>query len=363
METYSGKPIGKLILIIVFMTFLYSCIGPAGPPGEDGIDGADGANGVMGPSGADGTNGTDGTDANATCIYCHNDNSDILAKQLQAGNSGHMTKGNFERSDAGCAGCHTHEGFMDRMARNDNNPTDDIDNPTPPNCRTCHNIHISYDSTDWELTYAVPVTLWIDSVVVDLGKGNLCANCHQPRIPNPMFGTGSDVEILSSRWGPHHGAQSPMIWGTSAFEVAGSETYPSPGSHSHVSAQCILCHMSAVFGSQAGGHTLNMTIDNNGVIEDYLAGCNDCHSGLDDFDYNGAQTEVEGLFEDLFDELLGLGMIDSFNNVVKQIVSSDMAGYIYNYKFVLEDGSMGIHNPSYAYAILTNTIEAIQAGK
>ncbi|MCK4749729.1 MAG: collagen-like protein, partial [Bacteroidales bacterium] len=88
------------ILAFAIMT---SCEGPAGPAGQAG---ADGTNGV---------DGDDGIDANETCKVCHNDESLMLAKQIQHGNAVHMTGGNFERSDKDCAACHTHEGFVDRM--------------------------------------------------------------------------------------------------------------------------------------------------------------------------------------------------------------------------------------------------------
>ncbi len=129
-------------------------------------------------TGCEGPAGVAGIDANETCTVCHNDNSGLLAKQVQHSNSGHMTGGNFERSDADCAACHTHEGFMDRMESGEMEAIADIKNPTPPNCRTCHMIHSAYDSTDWTLTYTDPVELWVNGVTVDVGAGNLCAQEH-----------------------------------------------------------------------------------------------------------------------------------------------------------------------------------------
>jgi hypothetical protein len=41
-------------------------------------------------------------------------------------------------------------------------------------------------------------------------------------------------------------------------------------------------------------------------------------------------------------------------------VTADEAGAMLNYQSVLEDKSMGVHNPPYIIALLTNTIESLQ---
>ena len=329
------------------MSFLTSCEGPAGPAGQDG------------------QNGKDGVDANATCIQCHNDKTRVLAKMMQTSNSGHQTGTSYERSTADCAPCHTHQGYLDVLASGEMEASGDISNPVPANCRTCHMIHENYDSTDFALRTTAAVDLWINNASVDLGNSNVCVSCHQPRIPDPMPAMGGgDVTITSNRWGPHHGTQSAIVWGTAGYEVAGSVSYPESGSSAtHYSAGCATCHMAEPFGAFAGGHSFNMTYDYHGHETDLVVGCQKCHSSIEDFDYHNVQTDVEALVTQLEDKLVTAGIVDQASGLVNAssstplVISADQAGALMNYYMVSEDRSMGIHNPPYVKALLQNSIE------
>ncbi len=331
-------------------------IGCEGPAGITGVDGTDGINGI---------DGVDGVEGTASCKQCHNDNSDVFVKSLQYGNSKHMVGGDFERSQADCAACHTHEGFIDRMESGEMTASSDIAQPSPPNCRTCHQIHINYDSTDFAIRYPDPVKLWINDVTIDNGSGNVCSNCHQPRIPDPMYVIGGDsIEITSKRWGPHHGSQAAMVYGTSGYEVAGSVSYPTAGASLHSGSGCNQCHMPDARGNVAGGHTLKMSYDSYGSKRDWVAGCTDCHIGIKDFDHNGAQTQVATLLDSLHHVLMGEGFLDEDGYLVASsnaplTVSPEQAGFLYNFKFIEEDLSMGVHNYAYTMALLKNSLEEL----
>ena len=174
--------------------------------------------GPQGPPGADGENGV------ATCGQCHDLSTDLYAKIIQYQNSTHLNGGNYERSTASCAGCHTHEGFLDRMDAGVFNASMDVNDPTPPNCRTCHDIHVTYTDADYAISYADAATLWIDDTYsTDFGAGNICGNCHQARLlsPTPDPTTGDSVTITSSRWGYHHGPQYNMLVGQGGYHAAG----------------------------------------------------------------------------------------------------------------------------------------------
>ncbi len=317
--------------------YLTSCEGPMGPAGKD---------------------------ANENCIQCHNDETRVLAKMLQHANSQHQMGTSFERNAANCAACHSHEGFTDRMLAGTMDASAAVDDPTPAGCRTCHNIHNAYDETDWAISFPEPVTLFINDVEMDFGNANICANCHQPRIPDPVLTAGGgNLNITSSRWGPHHGTQSTMVWGTAGYEYSGT-TYPSKnGTHPHADATCTTCHMADAYGAQAGGHTFRMSYDYHGSEEENIAGCTTCHQSLEEFDYNGKMTEIEGLWEDLRDELINIGWVKASDGLVNASsgsplnLSPDEAGAIYNYLFVMEDKSSGIHNPGYAKALLQGSLD------
>lgn len=333
-----------LILAVAGMT---SCEGPAGPAGADGAD------------------GMDGVDANATCTKCHNENSDMLAKMIQADNSVHMTGGAFERNDADCAACHTHEGFIERMDLGEMEASGTVHDPTPPNCRTCHMIHTNYDSTDWAISYPDPVTFWVNGVTADLGDGNICANCHQPRIPDPQMTVGGgDISITNSRWGPHHGTQSGTVYGTGGYEFSGV-SFPATGAHAHAGASCTTCHMADAFGNQAGGHTLKMSYEYHGSEVDNIAGCTECHSSIEDFDYNDVQTDMAELLDSLEGILVNKGFLNASSGLLNAssgsplTLTADEAGAVWNFEFIDQDKSMGVHNPPYVKALLEASIDAM----
>jgi hypothetical protein len=329
----------SLILVIgIGMSFLSSCEGPAGLAG---------------------------TDANESCTQCHNNDGVLEGKILQASVSGHQTGTSFERNGTDCAVCHTSQGFIERVATGELETASVISNPVPVGCTTCHTIHEAYDSTDYALRITEPVTLDMNGVTIDLGSANVCASCHQPRTPDPVVDMNSTalVTITNSRWGPHHGTQAAMVAGTAAYEVEGSKSYPS--SKAHIGAGCNSCHMAEAYGSQAGGHTFGMTYEYHGSEAIYTAGCTKCHSGIDDGspDFEDTMSEVEGLVATLKARLETAEILNASTGLVKTSSSSpisitvDQAAALYNYFYVMEDRSMGIHNPAYAKALLQNSIE------
>lgn len=315
-------------------------------------------------SSCEGPAGIAGEDANETCIQCHNDETTVLAAMTQSANSGHQLGTSFERNGTSCAVCHTHQGFLEHLQTGEMTTAEDISNPLPANCRTCHYIHENYDSTDFELRATEAVTLSINSVEIDLGTGNACISCHQPRVPSPMPEAGGEnLSITSSRWGPHHGTQSALLYATAGYEITGSESYPAEGAHMHTSAGCNGCHMAEPFGAFAGGHSFSMTYEYHGSETDHLVSCTGCHNDIESFDYNGSVTEITALMEELEDILITEGYINETTGLLNAssdsplVLSPDVAGAILNFRIVEEDGSHGVHNPAYAKALLQNSIE------
>ncbi|HKJ91709.1 MAG TPA: hypothetical protein VJ957_01020, partial [Longimicrobiales bacterium] len=276
-----------------------------------------------------------------------------MSRVLQYENSVHATGGNFERaSDKVCAVCHSDEGFVERIADGTDTIAAAPANPTPPSCRTCHMIHTNYDSTDLQLRTTSPVTLMLNGETVDLGKGgeaNLCAECHQPRLPDPMptMGDTAHLTLASAYWGPHHGPQGAVLAGTGAFEFSGSQTIAGgPTAHGSDQGGCPQCHMAAAYGVQAGGHTWNMTYTLHGTVDDNTAGCvaSGCHSSMADFDKGGVQTDVETMLDSLQTLLNGKGIM-SGSGLVAGTYSSDLIEAYYNWAYFDADRSMGVHNP------------------
>ncbi len=302
----------------------------------------------------------DGGVSDASCSDCHNDTTLIVSKEVQWEASLHGSGMTFERNGADCAICHTSEGFTERIAGDTFEISADIQNSSPINCRTCHNIHDTYTSTDWALTTTEPVTFELTGDTYDLGNSNLCASCHQPR-PSydiPQAGEG-DVEITSTRFGPHHGPQSSMIVGVGGFgdEYTGSNVH-----YDAVNNGCISCHMTdGAYGKQAGGHTMNVTYEYHGETVEYLAGCTGCHTDIESFDRNGVQAEVEELLEEARGLLVAQGLIDGESGSgIAGTFTSEQAGALWNYKTVEEDRSNGIHNPGFTKYLLETAIDALK---
>ncbi|MEZ5069734.1 MAG: hypothetical protein R2751_01900 [Bacteroidales bacterium] len=350
--------LGGLGLLLAAGLIVLSCEGPEGPQGPAGVAGTNGTNG---------TNGTDGEDANETCIVCHNDEVVLLAKQQQAMSSHHLMGGNYERNSASCASCHTHQGFIEMQETGA--VAGNITDPAPINCRTCHMIHMNYDESDWSLITTSAVDLAFGGQTVDLGgESNLCVNCHQFRdvAPLPVL-DGEDVSITSSRWGPHHGPHGNNVWGVGGYLVAGSMDYPDEGEGKHSSVGCTTCHMAPVpYGGRAsGGHSFNMTYEYHGSIEENIGACTTCHTSAETFDIGGVQTEVATLLAQLQDLLITGGYLNeetglwNASSTTPIVASPDVAGAMLNYLIVAEDRSLGVHNPDYMVALLTNSIEAI----
>ena len=326
--------------LIIYGIMLSGCEGPKGPQGTEG---------PMGPEGSAGT---------ATCGRCHNVSTTVLAKQIQWQASKHATGGHSggHYASAGCAYCHSNEGFRLAIA---GETVTGIDDATPPNCRTCHNIHTNYDETDYALSTTAPAEIMspmMSSVTtIDIGKGNLCANCHQSRDRGIELAVGGgDFEIVRGL-DPHHGPQANVFAGFGGFEVAGSETYTNSAHTTAVTDGCVTCHM----------------LNDNHTFEPDTDACEVCHTDIGrNFDYRDTQTEISELLEELAvllvaDSLVVLDdddpedLIES-DTIEDQTVSSAKAGAVLNFFTVLEDKSLGIHNAKYVKALLKNSIEALQ---
>jgi len=286
----------------------------------------------------------------------------VAGATLAYENSGHAlgfdkhSQNSYYANGNGCQLCHTSEGFLEYVTYGEL-VSEYIANPSQPGCFTCHSPH---ETGDFSLTTVKPVTLQEGSVF-DVGSGNLCANCHHPRPADIPEVGGPDMEITNKRYGPHHGPQAALLAGVGGYKVPGSLPYTNTAHTTMISDGCVTCHMAAAYGTQAGAHTWRMGYDYHEELVPNMAGCEGCHSGAEDFDINGAVTEINGLIADLKQILMDKDIIgeDGYAKVPITL-SADEAGALYNYKYITEDRSGGVHNIKYAKALLQNSIEALQ---
>jgi len=261
---------------------------------------------------------------------------------------------------------------VERIATDTNATMATVQDPLPINCYTCHQIHTTYTEADWAFTQEDPVTIWVGGQTLDFGKGNLCISCHQSRVFSPalpfepeIVNTGDTVNITSTRYGPHHGPQGMMLPGLNGYEVPGPLVYEN-SAHTALLANntknaCITCHMGVVQdGVASGGHTFRV-ISEEGVIN--TAACVECHTNANDLNalVDDRQAQIEARLLELENLLVARGLYNASNGQNTKGKDAEYeAGALFNFKYVEEDMSRGVHNFKYANALLVNSIAALQ---
>ncbi len=323
------------------------------------------------------------------CNQCHDAPSHHI-KGTEWYVSGHA---NTTRTPSGpnrpqCVSCHTADGFIGRL--NGDTVTNTVYNPI--GCQTCHEPHgITTPADNPHLLRVLgSYTMPDGTVVTNAGFGALCLNCHHVRNGSvetqlANYPVGKNTWWGGSSMGVHDGPQGDMIEGINA--VTYGQNIPSSAHRFAVQDLCVGCHMKTVDDSNdpaflhAGGHTFKMSYDvvSNGVTNtvDRTDACVQCHGPIDDFDmvrqdYNGdgiiegVQTEVQHLLDQLSTMLPGSATNASGNYVADGLVKTSIsfkpnwpqkflkAGY--NWQFVNNDGSKGVHNAPFAVGILKASI-------
>ncbi|MBN2681684.1 MAG: cytochrome c3 family protein, partial [Bacteroidales bacterium] len=300
-------------------------------------------------------------DANESCTQCHNENTTLKAKMVQFAESTHAL-GTYYTRGGECAACHSNEGFLARMSYSSLSELSTFvaEENTPISCYTCHNIHANGDASDLSLTFTAQVTGSIlgftspdisQTTFPNYGDGNLCLQCHQSRDRGNIPGLESTADVtLNGHWGPHYGAQGEILVSAGAVEFGTG--YPAIGSgHGAISDACISCHM------VNGDH--RMTVDYDACVT--------CHTAGDAEDKTDAiQIEIHDQLFTLGAALEGLGAMEAEYDTdgvtvigyspLGVTVSADIAKLVWNYELVYSDHSLGVHNPTYVRAILTNSL-------
>lgn len=388
----------NIVIILLISAVYIGCEGPAGPQGETKV--------VQ----------FEGFAPDINCGDCHNPDYDsvyyLSARRIQWMQSTHYLGGTYAtRNNAPCSGCHTTEGLIERANAKfppQVPPTGwsvvtDQPNSTPVGCFACHSPH---SKGNFGLRTVAPVVIWspmeeISDQTIDLGKGNMCLNCHQtrstsftPKMRKSISATDSLV-ITSSRWYPHYGVQGLMFLGAGkggGFEFPG-KTYGNSSHPSHtqiVQGGCPTCHMADPADGLSGGHSNKIHYETSSGAERYNTnGClqSGCHSGSIDVEkFVGGSASLTGgmgvneyvhAYLDTLATLLkakkilsSSGLVNG-NNGTSSASSSNprtfvgpsgllKAGALYNYYFIEHDASGGIHNSRYTLQLLNDSIEEMR---
>jgi predicted CXXCH cytochrome family protein len=254
----------------------------------------------------------------------------------------HMNRGSTTSENSDCARCHTSAGYLDVMESGKpyaesftNAPYDD---PGAVGCPTCHDPH-SFDH-EYQLRQAAK---------------DLCITCHHVRV--------------SGHSGLHHSHQGSMVAGIDGKEFPGY-TYRNSG-HTFMEEGCAGCHMAPPFDEQyadvLGGHTFNV-LNDNGTPDDHsddilnTEGCSHCHGTQATLAYvKETQDEIHALLDELNAVIRILRPDGTPMYPSDDTLTTAQADIHFNWYFVANDASYGVHNKKYSIDLLKSTIaEAIK---
>jgi hypothetical protein len=305
------------------------------------------------------------------CNQCHDAPTHHI-KSAAWENSMHAVTTNDPAGNASCVGCHTGTGFIAKMSGAAITDTTyrSID------CGTCHEPHgMTQPSNDAHLIRNMKSVTLAEGTKVSsttVGEGILCMQCHMSR---QNASTYVDSTAGSAHFGPHEGPQADMVMGTNGYTYG--QQIPSSAHQWVVGNSCVDCHMQTVATTdpaflKAGDHTFKTTFAPAGKpAEDLVGACQTCHGpeitsfNFPLFDYNG-DGKIQGVQSEVQSLLDQLSTLLPPNNQVKTALTIDntwtkpQLEAAYNWLFVTNDGSKGVHNTAYAVGLLKASIANLQ---
>lgn len=401
------KPFAVLMILVICAVLalpIVGCEGKKGDPGDPGTSELVNLEGFA---------------PGIKCATCHVPDTDttyyLLARDYQWNQSKHAYGGDSERNGGNCAGCHTTEGFIQRMknlaAGSTSQAVTDQWQPSPPGCFACHSPHLR---ANFSLRDTTPVTITSyivgeSDAVFNYGRGNLCVKCHQTRTTSPMTpkpdpsktASTDTLSITSNRWYPHYGVNGQMLMGVGGFKFQGY-SYSGNSYHSTSAAiqqeGCPICHMAQqtyppnAGTGKGGGHTMNIRYEWEGTPGSVVTGCktSGCHpSSITSPDIVGsstggvgAQTLVQAYMDTLYrmmtdtngvlttqgykrvwliqDPVSGDFTLNASTSKPLKIAPASRAGVIYNFFFLFHEGSHGVHNTKFALDLLRSSVAELR---
>jgi hypothetical protein len=205
--------------------------------------------------------------------------------------------------------------------------------------------------------------------VTNGGMGSLCMNCHQSRQNAKVYAA---TVAGSTYFGPHEGPQADMLQGVNGYTYG--EAIPSSAHPYVVQDTCVTCHMQVAASTdpnvlKVGDHNFTMSYTPPGsTTPDQMVGaCQNCHGPeittfnfpLLDYDgdgtIDGVQTEVQHLMDQLSALLPPAGQPKT-SLTINATWTRPQLEAAYNWLFVNNDGSHGVHNTAYAVGLLKASI-------
>jgi cytochrome c551/c552 len=154
---------------------------------------------------------------------------------------------------------------------------------------------------------------------------------------------------------------------------------PSAAHGDAVADTCVTCHMQTVASTDpslghVGGHTFELAWAGNATTkgEELVAACQTCHGpdvttiNFPSFDYDGdgvidgVQTEVQHILNKLALMLPPVGQPKTSLTIDSTWTQPQLKA-AYNWLFVTNDGSLGVHNTAYTVGLLQASIDDLAA--
>ena len=275
-------------------------------------------------------------------------------------------------------------------------------NVQPQTCAVCHDPHDEGTTSSLSSNAKVRVTdntslLPGGFIATGVGRGAICITCHNSRNGEPVAGGGNPTlhEDGDLNWGtqvsstangyatPHAPSQGDVLMGRNAYYVNGARS-----KHSFLADTCVTCHLELTTPPPAySGSGLYGT--NHGFTAS-LNSCTKCHGSFtggtvqDSFNTRLAEldTEIGKAVYRLANAganppsgttiVLTLGSTPriSVNGAAAVTFSTYLSGVAgltagyhpdiakanWNYVLLTNDAAKGIHNPTFAFAVLDATI-------
>ncbi len=309
-----------------------------------------------------------------TCNRCHSQYEEYeeSGHGMAIEHAGGIEEFNTEWNRSSCYECHISEGFIKKW------DPDWADRAVPVDgyqvsCATCHDVHesaegnpaylrgldafpIIYGGPDYPAGFEVPNE---ELGILHYGKGQLCAQCHHAR--RSESNVIGQINNGNAHPGPHASCQADMLIGRGSYEIPGY-TYNRESVHqpdveigeASLADMCVTCHVHTIPGASPGhdyhGHSFAPVVE----------ACNQCHATPSNFDYRGRRTEIQTLMTTLLNMLPNDGTEPLFTTGTSTREERE-AGYAWY--FVINEGSMGVHNYVYAKSLLENAIDYLTPGQ
>ena len=122
--------------------------------------------------------------------------------------------------------------------------------------------------------------------------------------------------------------------------------------------------------NHVGGHTFMIGWTNTTTTVHLTEACVGCHGEIESFNFGGLDYDqdgvIEGVQKEISDMMFQLALMLPPSNGVSVVVASgapiSLRKASYNWWFVHDDGSLGVHNPKYTAALLRASIDDLKGG-